>query len=157
MSTESTDTKAANPVTPVRPQHAQAVRALVGRIVEAWREQDAEKFSQVYAADASVILPGALIKGRQAIHDHMAEAFRGKWKGTEVLGVPKELRYLGENEETVLLVSEGGAYPPGATEVPVEHAIRAMWFFVERDGEWAVDSYANTPLEGVVPMPAARG
>ncbi|MFE9251059.1 SgcJ/EcaC family oxidoreductase [Streptomyces sp. NPDC007088] len=157
MTTKSTDTTAEAPVAPVRPQHARAVRALVGRIVEAWREQDAEKFSQVYAADASVVLPGALIKGRPAIRDYMAAAFRGKWKGTEVLGVPKELRYLGGNEEIVLLVSEGGAYPPGATEVPAEHAIRAMWFFAERDGEWAVDSYANTPLDGVVPMPAARG
>ena len=153
----SKDTTAPTPAVPVRPEHAQAVGALIGRVVEGWREMDAVKFSEVYAPEASVILPGALIKGREAIHAYMAEAFAGKWKDTEVLGVPKEMRYLGEGEKTVLLVSEGGAYTPGATEVTAENAIRAMWFFVERDGAWAVDCYANTPLDGVVPMPDGRG
>ncbi|MGW1129812.1 SgcJ/EcaC family oxidoreductase [Streptomyces sp. NPDC002526] len=150
----TTDTTAA-PTNAVRPHDAAAVRGLIQRVVAAWRAQDAEAFSLVYAPDASVILPGALLKGRTAIHEYMAEAFRGKWKGTHVLGVPKEMRYVGEDEKVVLLLSEGGAYPPDATEVPTEHAIRAMWFFVERDGEWLVDCYANTPMDGVVPMPGS--
>ena len=150
----STDTAA--PAAPVRPKDADAVRELVRRIVAAWREQNAEKFSLVYAPDASVILPGGVAKGRAEIRTYMAEAFRGKWQGTEVLGVPRELRYLDEAGQVVLLVSEGGAYPSGAAEVPAENAIRAMWFFVKRGGEWAVDSYANTPLGRVVPVPVAQ-
>lgn len=150
----STDT-AAPTSAGVKPQDAAAVRALVQRLVVAWREQDADKLALVYAPDVTLILPGGAAKGRDAVREYMAEAFRGKWKDTEVLGVPKELRYLDAGEQVVLLLSEGGAYPCGGAEVPAENAIRAMWLFAKRDGEWVVDSYANTPLGSPIPVPAA--
>jgi uncharacterized protein (TIGR02246 family) len=140
--------------TPVRPEDAAAVTEIVQRITTSWNANDADVLSTVYAEDASVILPGANLKTRAAIRDWMAESFAGKWKGTHVLGSPLELRYI--SDDIMLLVSEGGAYLPGSVEVPVEHAIRGMWFFVKRDGEWLVHAYANTPVRHTIPLPESH-
>jgi uncharacterized protein (TIGR02246 family) len=135
----------------VRPEDAAAVREAVKRITVTWQQQDAEKFAEVYAEDATVVLPGVFLKGRAEIRDAMAEQFQGKWKGTQVLGQPLEMRYLGEG--MLLLVSEGGAYPAGATEVSIDHAIRGFWFFVKRDSQWLVHAYGNTPAQKTIPLP----
>jgi uncharacterized protein (TIGR02246 family) len=136
----------------VRQEDAAAVREVIQKVVVSWRDQNAAKMAEVYAEDATIVLPGAYLKGRTAIAQAMAAQFQGKWKGTQVLGNPLELRYLGE--DTILLVSEGGAYPPGASEVPLEHAIRGFWFFVKRDGQWLVHAYGNTPAQQTFPLPA---
>jgi uncharacterized protein (TIGR02246 family) len=137
--------------TPVRAEDQAAVLGLVQRITTAWQANDAETLCTVYAQDASIILPGAHLKGRPAIQDWMTQALAGKWKGTQVLGAPLELRYL--TDDTLLLLSSGGAYLPGATEVPVEHAIRGMWIFQKRDGEWIITAYGNTPVGSTLPLP----
>lgn len=136
---------------PVRPEDAAAVKELVQRITVSWAEGDADTLVTVYSQDASIVLPGATLKGRPEARDWMAQAFAGKWKNTKVLGSPKELRYI--SEDMMLLVSEGGAYPPGATEVPVEHAIRGMWLFIRCDGQWLIHAYANTPVGNSIPLP----
>ena len=136
----------------VRQEDAEAVRGVVQKITASWRDQDAGRMAEVYAEDATIVLPGTYLKGRAAIRDAMAAQFQGKWNGTQVLGKPLELRYLGE--DMILLVSEGGAYPPGATEVPLEHAIRGFWFFVKRDSRWLVHAYGNTPAQQTFPLPA---
>ncbi|GAB3971221.1 SgcJ/EcaC family oxidoreductase [Plantactinospora veratri] len=138
-------------VSPVRPEDEKAVRDIVARITGAWNENNADELSTVYSEDASIVLPGAHLKGRPAIRDWMAEAFDGKWKGTHVLGAPLELRYI--RDDVMLLLSQGGAYPPGATEVPVEHAIRGIWVFVKQDGEWTITGYGNTPVRAPIPLP----
>lgn len=140
--------------TQIRAEDQAAVAELVQRITKSWAAQDADTLSTVYTEDASIILPGAVLKGRPAIRDWMAAAFEGKWQGTKVLGAPLELRYI--RDDVMLLVSQGGAYPPGATKVPVEHAIRGMWFFVHDGSEWLIDAYANTPVEHTIPIPEAQ-
>jgi uncharacterized protein (TIGR02246 family) len=145
----STDT--VTPGSAIRPEDGAAVQEIIQRITLGWNANDADSMSTVYAEDASVALPGATIKGRPAIREWMAAAFAGKWKGTHVLGSPEELRYI--SDDVMLLVSKGGAYPPGATEVPVEHAIRGMWFFVKRNDEWLVHAYTNTPVQQTIPLP----
>jgi uncharacterized protein (TIGR02246 family) len=136
----------------VRPEDAAAVHEIVQRLTVAWDAGDADALSGVYAEDASIILPGAHLRGRPAIRDWMAAAFDGKWKGTQVLGQPLELRYLADG--LMMLISQGGAYPPGATEVPVEHAIRGIWLFAKQGTRWIVTAYGNTPAHTAIPLPA---
>jgi uncharacterized protein (TIGR02246 family) len=145
----STDT--ANPIASVREEDAAAVVELVQRITVGWNANDADYMSTVYSEDASVALPGATLKGRPAIREWMAESYAGKWKGTHVLGAPEELRYIAD--DIMLMVSKGGAYLPGSTEVPIEHAIRGLWLFVKRDGTWLIHGYANTPVGSTIPLP----
>lgn len=130
-----------------------AVHEIVQRITQSWKAQDAGGLSTVYAEDASIILPGANLKGLPQIREFMARAFATKWKGTQVLGQPLELRYL--RDDVLLLVSQGGAYAPGASEVPEENAIRGMWIFVKQDGKWTIAAYGNTPTRAPIPIPDA--
>jgi uncharacterized protein (TIGR02246 family) len=145
----TTETVAAD--TPVRPQDAQAALALVQRISSSWAQGDADTMCTVYSEDASIVLPGFYLKGRDQIRAALAAQFEGRWKNTKVLGAPLELRYL--SEDSLLLISEGGAFAPGAAEVPVESAIRGIWFFLKRDGEWLIHAYGNTPVGHTIPVP----
>ena len=135
----------------VAPEDVAAMSDVVARITAAWNANDAATLCAVYADDATVVLPGAILKGREAIEKWMTEAFEGKWKGTHVLGHPLELRYLAE--DVMGLASHGGAYNPGDTEVPTHFAIRGAWVFIKRDGEWLVHFYANTPVYDTIVLP----
>jgi uncharacterized protein (TIGR02246 family) len=135
----------------VRPEDAGAVQALVDRITVSWNANDAASLSTVYAEDASIVLPGAVLKGRPAIEKWMAEAFSGKWNGTHVLGHPIELRYV--RDDIIMLISHGGAFLPGSAEVPEKFAIRGIWLFVKNDGEWLIHGYGNTPVGETIPLP----
>jgi uncharacterized protein (TIGR02246 family) len=139
--------------TSVRPEDEAAVREIIDHITKMWNANDADALCRVYAEDASIVLPGAHLKGLPAIRDWMAAAFDGKWKGTHVLGQPLELRYI--RDDILLLISQGGAYQPGAAEVPVEHAIRGIWVFEKLDsGKWTITGYGNTPVRHTIPLPA---
>jgi uncharacterized protein (TIGR02246 family) len=141
----------ANGMFTVKPEDEATVRGMVAHITKSWNANDADELCKVYADDASVVLPGAILKGRPAITEWMAEAFAGKWKGTHVLGFPLELRYI--RDDIMLMTSHGGAYMPGAVEVPVEHAIRGIWMFVKVNDEWLIHGYGNTPVRHTVPLP----
>lgn len=135
---------------PVRAEDAAAFQEIIQRLTASWQANDPDTLSMCYSEDASIILPGAHLKGRTAIREFMAQALATKWKGTHVYGVPLEMRYL--SEDVALLISHGGAYPPGATEVPEEHAIRGLWIFGKQDGRWIITSYGNTPVRAPIPM-----
>lgn len=135
----------------VRPDDAAAVQEIVRRITMSWNENDADSLCTVYADDASVVLPGAQLKGQKNIREWMAQAFDGKWKGTHVIGQPLELRYL--RDDVLLMISQGGAYLPGSSEVPVENAIRGIWVFIKENGEWTITGYGNTPVRAPIPLP----
>jgi uncharacterized protein (TIGR02246 family) len=135
----------------VRPDDEAAVREIIDRITVAWNANDAVALCSVYADDASVVLPGACLKGRPAIEEWMANAFNGKWKGTHVLGYPLELRYI--RDDIMVLISHGGAYDPGATEVPVHFAIRGIWMFEKRQSTWIITAYGNTPVYAPITLP----
>jgi uncharacterized protein (TIGR02246 family) len=140
-------------VSTVRPEDAAAIRTIVEHLTAAWNVNDAKTLCEVYADDASIILPGAILKGLPDIESWMAGAFEGKWKGTHVLGHPIELRYI--RDDVILLVSHGGAYHPGDSEVPEKFAIRGIWLFVKNNGKWLIHGYGNTPVFDTIPLPAA--
>ncbi|WP_212822980.1 SgcJ/EcaC family oxidoreductase [Catellatospora sp. TT07R-123] len=138
---------------PVSADDQASVLRFIQKITDSWNANEAEPLCEVYADDASILLPGAILKGRPTITEWMAAAFAGKWKGTHVLGHPLEYRYI--TDDVLLVVTHGGAYRPGATEVPVEHAIRGMWLFIRDDSEvgWTITAYANTPVFGTIELP----
>jgi uncharacterized protein (TIGR02246 family) len=125
-------------------QDQAAVAAVSQRIVNAWANQDAEAFADVFTEDATMILPGLYKKGRDEIRDHMKGAFAGPYKGTRVTGQPIDMRFYGRN--TAVLVTQGGVLAPGESEVAGERAIRASWIVVrEKDGQWRLAAYQNSP------------
>ena len=122
-----------------------AVTALTQRVVVAWEYHDAEAFASVFIDDGTIILPGVYCKGREEIRRYMAEAFVGKYKGTQVTGKPVDIRFL--TPDVGVLLTVGGVLEPGETELTTDSAIRASWLVVKRTGEWWLAAYQNSPRD----------
>jgi uncharacterized protein (TIGR02246 family) len=117
----------------------QAVLGVLKGVYEAWEANDAEAFVADYLEDASVVQPGIYKKDRQEIHATMAGAFAGPLQGSRVIDEPRDVRFL--NEDTAVVVSEGGIVFPGQDSVPTEGMVRATWVLTKRDGRWLVAAY----------------
>jgi uncharacterized protein (TIGR02246 family) len=117
----------------------QAVLGVLTGVREAWEANDAEAFVADYLDDASVVQPGVYRKDRQEIQSSMAGAFAGPLKGSRVIDQPQDVRFL--NEDTAIVISEGGIVFPGQNAVPGEGTVRATWVLAKRDGRWHVAAY----------------
>ena len=117
----------------------QAVLDVLKGVYEAWEANDAEAFVADYLDDASVVQPGVYRKSRQETQATMAGAFAGPLNGSRVIDQPQDVRF--PNEETAIVISEGGIVFPGQNSVPSEGMVRATWVLAKRDGRWFVAAY----------------
>ena len=120
----------------------QAVLDVLKGVYEAWEANDAEAFVADYLDDASVVQPGIYQEDRQEIRSTMAGGFAGPLKGSRVIDQPRDVRFL--NENTAIVISEGGIVFPGQNAVPSEGTVRATWVLAKRDGRWLVAAYHNS-------------
>jgi uncharacterized protein (TIGR02246 family) len=120
-----------------------AIAALTQKVVAAWAYHDADTFASVFTDDGTMILPGVLCVGRDEVRAHMAAAFEGRYKGTQVTGKPISIRSLGP--DVAILLSLGGVLESGETEVSEDGAIRASWLAIRQDGQWLLAAYQNSP------------
>jgi uncharacterized protein (TIGR02246 family) len=141
----TTTASAPNPTPAPADADKAAIASLTQRVVAAWAYADADAFASVFTDDGTMILPGVFRKGRTEVRDYMAEAFAGRYRGTQVTGAPIDIRFLAP--DVALLLTMGGVLAPGQTEVTTETAIRASWLVVKRDGEWRLAAYQNSPRD----------
>lgn len=120
-----------------------SVQDVPRRIVAAWAGNDADAFAAAFTEDASLILPGTRLTGREEIRSFMAAAYAGPYKGTEVHGEPLAVRHLGDN--LALVITRGGVLMPGESKVAPERAIHASWLLRRQGQEWLITAYQNTP------------
>lgn len=111
------------------------------RLVSAWAAHDGEAFSQLFAPDGTMILPGVYVKGRDAIRKYMEEAYANQYKGTTVSGAPLDIKPLGT--DAVALLTVGGVHAPGEAKYSDKEAIRASWILVKSEGMWRLAVYHN--------------
>ncbi|WP_329060319.1 SgcJ/EcaC family oxidoreductase [Amycolatopsis sp. NBC_01480] len=133
------------------PADQAAVAAVPQQLLEAWARHDAAPIADLFTEDGTLILPGVFRQGRQDIKDYFSEAFDGDYAGTQVVGTPIGLRFLGP--DTALLLSSGGVLAAGETEVSGAQAIRASWLVVRAEGRWRLAAYQNTPAGQTLPKP----
>jgi uncharacterized protein (TIGR02246 family) len=119
----------------------QAVLGVLKGVYEAWEANDAEAFVADYLDDASVVQPGVYKKDRQEIQGTMAGGFAGPLKGSRVIDQPRDVRFV--NEDTAIVISEGGVIFPGHNAVPIG-TVRATWVLAKRDGRWLVAAYHSS-------------
>jgi uncharacterized protein (TIGR02246 family) len=115
------------------------------RLVSAWAAHDAEAFSQLFAPDGTMILPGVYKKGREEIRQYMEAGYANQYKGTSVKGKPLDIKPLGS--DAVALLTEGGVMAPGETEYSSKEAIRASWILIKSEGAWRLAVYHNCPRD----------
>ncbi|MGD0808844.1 MAG: SgcJ/EcaC family oxidoreductase [Acidimicrobiales bacterium] len=121
-----------------------AVLAVIEAVYVAWEANDADEFVDVYLNDATVVQPGIYKKDRQEIRTTMAAGFGGPLKGSRVTDTPQDVRFV--NDETAIVVSQGGILFPGETTCPSDRMVRATWVLAKRDDDWFVAAYHNSPL-----------
>ena len=121
-----------------------AVLAVIKAVYVAWEANDADEFVAVYLDDATVVQPGIYKKDRQEVRTTMAAGFGGPLKGSSVIDTPQDVRFV--NDETAIVVSEGGILFSGETTCPSERMVRATWVLAKRDDDWFVAAYHNSPL-----------
>ncbi|MEH1099496.1 SgcJ/EcaC family oxidoreductase [Micromonospora sp. CPCC 205561] len=124
---------------------AAAIRAVPGRIVQAWADNDAAAFAAMFTSDGTLILPGIFLQGREEIQGFMTQAYAGPYKGTNVTGNPIAVKHLSEG--VALIITQGGVLAPGETEPAPERAIRATWTLAKQGRDWLITAYQNTPLQ----------
>ena len=127
-----------------RTDDAAAIEAVLVDSYKAWEAGDADGMVADYAADATVIMPGARRDSRDEIRDNMALAFAGPLKGTSTWNRQLSLRFVGT--DAAIVVVESGILFPGQTDVPDAGKVNATWVFEKRDGQWLIAAYHNSPV-----------
>ncbi|MEU9835321.1 SgcJ/EcaC family oxidoreductase [Streptosporangium sp. NPDC048047] len=124
-----------------------AVSEVPKRIIAAWAANDADAFAEVFTEDATMVLPGVFVSGRDGIRGYMAGAYAGPLRGTRVAGEPISVRFTGA--DGAILVTRGGALVGDETQPAPERAVHATWVLAKQDGRWLLTAYHNAPANAV--------
>lgn len=126
-------------------QEMAAVAEVPARMVSTWAKNDGGLFAELFVEDGVLLLPGVGCYSKKDIAVLMTERFAGEYRGSSVVGEPRGMRII--NDQTVVLVTEGGVLTAGQAELSPEAAIRATWVLVKRAGKWQVLAYQNCPRD----------
>ena len=129
--------------TTLRVSREGAVRAVFDETSQAWAQGDADAFAARYAADATVILPGRYLQGREAIRTAMAAAFAGPMKNSRRIHRVNAVRFT--DPGTALVITDSITALPGEPEPPVQQHERATWVLSRHDGHWLIHAYHSSP------------
>lgn len=125
-----------------------AVRALMGRLAEAWNDGDAHAFAQVFTDDADYItFFGLHTRGRAAIEEIHRPLFAGPLRGSRLTGGSTgddgvQVRFL--RPDVALVVATGGSTLQGASAPDPTRDSILTFVAVCDDGEWRFASFQNT-------------
>lgn len=120
-----------------------AVLAVLDGVFAAWADNDADAAVASYAPDATALLPGTYLEGREAVREAMAAAFAGPLKGSRVVHGTPTVRFSGTG--TALVIHKAGIVLAGETEPRGEYRARDSWVLSEKDGAWQVRAFHNLP------------
>jgi uncharacterized protein (TIGR02246 family) len=132
-----------NTTAELAPEDAAAIAGVPQAIIAAWGAHDADAFAAQFTEDASMVLPGSHVTGRDAVRKYMAAGFAGPYKGTQVVGEPRSMRALGPGSAVV--VTLGGVRSKQATELTEAQQVFATWVLAKQDGTWRIAAYHNGP------------
>ncbi|WP_369233291.1 SgcJ/EcaC family oxidoreductase [Streptomyces sp. R21] len=141
MNTISSSTGAG--VVPDERDAVAAVRAVIDGVFAAWADNDADAAVASYAPDATALLPGTYLEGKEAVRAAMAAAFAGPLKGARVIHDVLSVRFSGTG--TALVVNRAGLVLAGETEPRDENRALDSWVLSEKDGVWRIRAFHNVP------------
>jgi uncharacterized protein (TIGR02246 family) len=122
-----------------------AIERLQETQAEAWNEQNAAAFADLFVEDADLVnMMGRWWRGRDEIRDGMGEAFGSIFRGSELSIADVEVRTLTPLFAVahVAWTLEGAQTPPGAS-VPPRRGIQVQ--VLNKQGrQWRIVSLQNT-------------
>jgi uncharacterized protein (TIGR02246 family) len=127
-----------------RAEDVAAIQAVLVKSYKAWEAGDADGMVADYTADATAIMTGSLRRSRDEVRENMALAFGGPLKDTSTYNKQLSLRFVGR--DAAIVVTETGILFAGQTEVPDAGKVNATWVFEQREGNWLIAAYHNSPL-----------
>lgn len=137
------ETMTSSNATSVLAEDDSAVRAVLDGIYVAWADNDADAFVAPYAEDATAVLPGSYLNGREAIRATMAAVFGGQLKGSRATHEVQGVRFPGVG--TAIVISKGAVLLAGQEAPATESRALATWVLSKQDGIWRVEAFHNCP------------
>ncbi|MFJ4006575.1 SgcJ/EcaC family oxidoreductase [Streptomyces sp. NPDC090023] len=121
-----------------------AVREVLDRLQETWSAGDADAVADLYTEDATLVMTGVFINGREEIRKFMTDAFAGPLVGSRPHNVPRIIRAVGA--DTALVNSDIGIILAGNDRVAEGDERVATWALTRRDDRWLIAAYHNCPV-----------
>ncbi|MEV4146437.1 SgcJ/EcaC family oxidoreductase [Amycolatopsis sp. NPDC049691] len=122
------------------------VRAVLGRLTEAWNAGDATAYGRLFTEDADyVTFFGLNFPGREAIESSHRALFEGPLKGSKLtgrLGEAAKVRFV--RPDVAVVVVGGGSSLTGADTTDEGRESTVSFVLVEEDGEWLITAFQNT-------------
>jgi uncharacterized protein (TIGR02246 family) len=122
------------------------VRAVLGRLTQAWNDGDATAYGRLFTEDADYItFFGLTMPGRKAIEDGHRALFEGPLKGSKLtgqLGASAKVRFI--RPDVAVVVVGGGSSLSGADTTDEGRESTVSFVLVREDGEWLITAFQNT-------------
>ncbi|SEF32871.1 conserved hypothetical protein [Amycolatopsis pretoriensis] len=122
------------------------VRAVLGRLTDAWNAGDATAYGRLFTEDADyVTFFGLNFPGREAIESSHRALFEGPLKGSKLtgqLGAAAKVRFV--RPDVAVVVVGGGSSVTGADTTDEGRESTVSFVLVEEDGEWLITAFQNT-------------
>lgn len=112
-------------------------------VMKAWADNDATAFAAHYAPQATVILPGIHLRGREEIETAMAVAFAGPLKGSQRRHLVRNVRMLAD--DVAVMFTRSITIRPEEDEPTLDLWPLAAWTLSRSSGMWLVETYAECP------------
>ena len=125
-----------------------AIRALHGRMLEAWGAGDGEAFAAPFSDDALFIgFDGSVMRGRQQIAATHQEVFDRWMKGTRLVEERTDVRFV--DPDVAIVHALGGTVPRGKSQpTPERDSIQTL--VAARDARgWSFVAFQNTRLRPI--------
>jgi uncharacterized protein (TIGR02246 family) len=125
-----------------------AIRALHGRVLDAWGAGDGEAFAAPFSDDALFIgFDGSLMRGREQIASTHQEVFDRWMKGTRLVEERTEVRFVGP--DVAIVHALGGTVMRSKSEPTPERDSIQTLVAVRDAGGWSFVSFQNTRIRPI--------
>jgi uncharacterized protein (TIGR02246 family) len=122
------------------------VRAVLGRLADAWNSGDAAAYARLFTEDADYVTYfGLNFPGREAIESSHRALFEGPMKGSKLtgqLGASAKVRLV--RPDVAVVVVGGGSSLTGADTTDEGRESTVGFVLVRERGEWLITAFQNT-------------
>jgi uncharacterized protein (TIGR02246 family) len=123
-----------------------ALRELFQQILDGWNQGDGQAFAASFTEDADyIVVNGMYLKGREAIAAGHQQIFETFYRGSQLEGSIKSIRFL--SDDVALLHLHGRPRLPGqALPAPEQYSIQTL-ISIRQAERWWFTAFQNTLIQ----------